>query len=547
MRTLKDLDVKILKIIKKVRLRLFCTIILDTLINGIILGTAAALILTLIARFIPIYDEYGKALIVAGIGSLIGLIAALFKFPNVNFTAYRIDSLGLKERVITAVHLMGNISPFALIQKEDALKHLNSLDYKKRIPIKPNLKNIGIAALIITLIILNASIPNAMKDVAIEKHRINEVKRAEVKKVESVQKDLAKNKELKDIQKAELDKKLQELKKEIQASKNDKEIDKAMQKAEKKLDLVKDNMSKENLNKIADTLAKSDLTKNLADTLKSGNEKDLKEQLKKAAENMKKASEAEKKELAEKLEALAKEVKNNDELKKSLEALGKKINQGELGDMQQELNNLDDSMEALMQNQNMNKAINSLQQAFKGNPSNSAASAAAQNDDEDPGTISSPSKSQGGQSAQGGQGAGQGSGSGSGSGAGSGNGSGGGGSGAGNGTGMSDGRPTAMGGKNNNGKKNGTSEKKEGEYEKIFTPKNLGGQSEKSNITGKKNDSGSTQKMNTSKSMTERGELLPYNQVVGEYKDKAFENMNNTDIPEGMRDVVKNYFSSLED
>lgn len=536
---------KILKIIKKVRLRLFYIISIDIFIKGIIGGSLAALILTLLARFIPIYNEFNKAFIIAGIGSLIALVTALFKFPSIRFTASRIDGLGLKERTITALQLAKDVSSFALIQKEDAFKHLKALEYKKAMPVKPNFRNIGIAAIIITLVIINASIPNSMRDIADEKHRISEVKNTELKKVEKIEKDLADNKELKEVQKAELDKKLQDLKKEIQASKADKEIDKAMQKAEKKLELVKKDMSEENLNKIADTLAKSDLTKNLAETIKSGKESNLKEQLKKASEGLKNASEQDKKELAQKLEELTKEIKSNEELKKSLEALAQKMQQGELGDMQQEINDLNDDIAALMEDENMNKAISNLQQAFKGSSSKSMANAASQDDDSDPGTISSQGSSNGNQNAQGGQGSGQGSGSGSGSGAGSGNGSGAGGSGAGNGTGMSDAKPTAMGGKSSNGKKDGPSEKKEGDYEKIFTPQNLGGESEKSNITGKKTNSGTTQQMNTNKSMTERGEMLPYNQVIGEYKEKAFQNMNNTDIPEGMRDVVKNYFTSL--
>lgn len=41
--------------------------------------------------------------------------------------------------------------------------------------------------------------------------------------------------------------------------------------------------------------------------------------------------------------------------------------------------------------------------------------------------------------------------------------------------------------------------------------------------------------------------MIPYDEVIGEYEDKAMESINNYNIPEGMRDLVKDYFSSLGD
>ena len=41
--------------------------------------------------------------------------------------------------------------------------------------------------------------------------------------------------------------------------------------------------------------------------------------------------------------------------------------------------------------------------------------------------------------------------------------------------------------------------------------------------------------------------LKPYDQVIGEYKEKAFQSIEGRQIPQGMQDIVKDYFSSLED
>lgn len=47
--------------------------------------------------------------------------------------------------------------------------------------------------------------------------------------------------------------------------------------------------------------------------------------------------------------------------------------------------------------------------------------------------------------------------------------------------------------------------------------------------------------------MTIKGEMQPYNRVIGEYKEQAFQNLEGSEIPQGMQDIVKDYFTSLED
>ena len=96
------------------------------------------------------------------------------------------------------------------------------------------------------------------------------------------------------------------------------------------------------------------------------------------------------------------------------------------------------------------------------------------------------------------------------------------------------------------GKKDG-SEGKTGEYEKIFTPQTLGGEGETSNLNGTKGSGGTTEQVITDKGQTVRGSSVPYNQVVGQYRDKAMESINTSDIPPGMKELVKDYFTSLEE
>ncbi|MFD3158563.1 hypothetical protein ACFIJ5_17185 [Haloimpatiens sp. FM7330] len=96
-------------------------------------------------------------------------------------------------------------------------------------------------------------------------------------------------------------------------------------------------------------------------------------------------------------------------------------------------------------------------------------------------------------------------------------------------------------------KKNGNNGINVSQYDKVFTSKTLGGSGKKSNITGDKKNNGSMEQIKTQKGVTLRGNSVPYNKVVGEYKNRAMENVKRSDIPDGMKEIVKSYFSSLEE
>jgi hypothetical protein len=151
------------------------------------------------------------------------------------------------------------------------------------------------------------------------------------------------------------------------------------------------------------------------------------------------------------------------------------------------------------------------------------------------------------QSASAGQGTAQGQGQGQGQGAGQGSGQGqsGNGAGGGAGSGSSNGNGGVTGASGGIGSKApGSGEKKE--YEKIFTPHRLGGEGETSKLTGKNNNSGSSESTLSSDPNAALGELKPYNQVSGEYVERAMENLDDYQIPEAMLEIIKDYFSSLE-
>ena len=64
-------------------------------------------------------------------------------------------------------------------------------------------------------------------------------------------------------------------------------------------------------------------------------------------------------------------------------------------------------------------------------------------------------------------------------------------------------------------------------------------------MNGKRGNKDDSQIQMTKEGISIGGEKVPYVQVIGEYESKAYESMNTSDIPKGMQEVVKEYFSGL--
>ena len=534
---MSKLDRELLQLFRKVRDRIHSNLILNYAIIGAVVALVCSILAAILSRFIPIYAVYSKAALGVLGASLIAIVYGAFKTPKNRQVALKVDKLGLQERTLTAVDLIGEQSTFATLEKQDALKHLKAINFKKAMPIRPNRKYLLLCALLITTLTASAFLPNPMAEKARELNQLKQEIAKQQKKVTEVEKKIANNAKLTDEQKKEAALKLAELKKELKAAQNKKDIDKALQKSQKKLVYLSDKYtdSKENLEKLINTLAQNKSTKQLADMLKNSSEQQLKENLKQFAEQLKKMDKEQLKQISKELTDLANQIKNNPELKQALGELVQKLASGEMGDVSDALEQLADSMSELMSDKGFKEALEDL-----------AKQLGEMQDGKKPGegTPSSGSKDGGGQQTPGGgskPGAGQGQGQGQGQGEGQGQGGG-----AGSGTDMGQENPTPITPGSGIQKKDGST-MKTGEYEKIFTSKTLGGDGEQTNLTGQKNDSGSTDQITTDKSQSIRGNSVPYDQVMGEYKQQALDSINSSDIPSGMRDLIKDYFSSLEE
>lgn len=512
-----DLDKKISSFIKKYGKRIKYNFLIDKILFGILLCGVISFILLSISVFIPFKECYKIIVIFSMLIILGSFIYGILKLPNKKEIALIIDSKGLKERVITSLDLFNNNSHLATAQKEDTIEKLESFNYKEKFPIKIDRKKlfkIGALIIICTGVFL---IPSTAKTKAKELRGFEKGKSEIVSKIEKEKKEIEKTDSLSKEEKEKLEKILQDSKEELKDIETNKDMNKFLERLNKKIETLKEEVKSEDgkkalenlykelleesikkqqndaindLNKVNEALNKTEEGEKISEALNSGDKEALENQLNELNSSLENMREEEKIELAESLKNLALTLTDEE-----LQAL---MNQASEGVMNGEI----DSSE-------LAKSLSSLQNKSQGNSSNKGSSSQGNN------TSQSGNNSSG-----------SGNGSGNGSGSGSGN------NGSGSGTGW------------NTGSKNGTENtSKANKGEEVYIPGREVGSDE--NLTGNKNDNASSKVVETEKGLNFSGEKKDYNEVIGDYSKEELEGMEGSSIPENMKNIVKDYFDGL--
>lgn len=513
---------RIINILKKFRRRVLLKLTLRNFAIGICVALITGILISLMSRIIPVYRVYTLCLYISVPIIILSLLCTFAMIPKKASMARLVDTFGLKERVTTALEMEKENSAYKELLVQDTEEHLEKLNYKEKIRIAPNKKVIIAIALLVAVFSATMLLPEPLKEKAEQAHVLDQYKKEQKKKVEKSEKEVKENKTLTEEQKKELLAKLAILKQELKKAMDSKEADKALEKTAMKLEQLKKNAKPEDLKTLAEKLTKNQYTKDLAEALKSENTAEIKKQLEELKNKTKSMDQASKKSLESALDNASKSMAGG-ELKDSIEGLSNSISSGDKDAIVKSVDNVSNAINNSLSQEDMNEAL-----------------AQAQSNLQDQQSGNTTAQGQGS-----GKGQGAGSGTGSGTGSGSVQGQGAGGSGAGSGSGNGDGgvTPYGQGGIANKPPSSGT----EKQYEKVFTPSRLGGQGETSAVTGKNDGAGKSETSITSNSNATLGELKPYNQVVGEYSEKAMESVNNSSIPSGMEEIIKNYFASLQE
>ena len=86
----------------------------------------------------------------------------------------------------------------------------------------------------------------------------------------------------------------------------------------------------------------------------------------------------------------------------------------------------------------------------------------------------------------------------------------------------------------------------QGQYEKIFDPERIGAAGNASYVRGQSGE-GPQETAVIDNPQTLPGNLRPYQEVIGHYSKSARESLDRSLIPPGMKNLVRDYFSSLEE
>lgn len=484
-----DINENIISIIKKVRRKIIFKMLIENVLLSFTGGVIACIVLAIIAHFTPITFIYIKSAYILIFSILLGMVYSIFNIPDNNYTAKIIDEKGLKERTITALELMESNNPYAKIEIEDAYSHLRKINYKKIISLKPPTKKFVMSVSMVTILIIILAIPNRHRNIVEQKERMHIVKEEEKDEIEKIKKEIKKDVFLTEKDKKELEKEIAKLNKEISNINDEKEYKKQAESNKKIIEHKKNKAKEENFEKLAKKMLGNNNLQELGKALSDKEFDKAKEEIDKLIEEAKKMSDKE----------------YND----MLASLSDKLAGLDISQLQEALGDLANEMEMT--------SITLSNSQYASSNSNNSNSGKSQNNNQSSGT--------GSDSGQNGQGSGQGNSQGNGQGNGQGNQQGNG-QGNGNGNGKGQGR----------GKGSANSE---------TDNESIDASTEDKNINGKRGNKDDSQIQMTKEGISIGGEKVPYVQVIGEYESKAYESMNTSDIPKGMQEVVKEYFSGL--
>lgn len=544
-------DYEIEKALQPVVVRLLYQHYLNSFGRGLAIGTVLSVLLLLLSFVHPLPDVYFWCVCGCLISVIFSFIIACILRPDYRMAARCADSNGLKERITTALEASGNKSLMAKMQRMDALAHLKVYDAKLNFPVKYPLKEGRVCIFSVVIIGFMLLLPNPMQAEIEKQDKVEKIVAKQVQKVKAVKKEMKdKQAELSLEQREAAINTLDELEAELKDTKTLSEALKSISKAEDELNQLHSSekySGEENIEEMVNALKSLELTKKLGDKISEG---DIKGSREETADLLEQFGEKTENHMINAGSRLQKEAANMTDggLGAALNSLGAAAQSGVAG--RKQANNLQNIMgrisgQAGFQN-DLNHTLAALGDARKALLADNSGLSGAQAriGDINSGTQgnSCPTGSSSGNCpGNGNSGSGQsngnsaGSGSGSGSGPGAGMGEGGESDSINRGT---DGSSPLAGGE--------LAPMNYGEYEKVFVPRRVGQSGESSFVQGRAGE-GPEEVVQTSDPALMRGTLRPYREVVGQYSQAARESLDRSSIPAGMKDLVRDYFSTLEE
>lgn len=470
-------------------------LLIERCINYFIIGITISLILCTItivlSKFVFISNFKNKLFIYILLGLVFSIFMIIFKRPDIYEIAKIGDTLGFKERFITAIELSNNNdnnTMYPLVLK-DAIEQAKSANFNSLYKINVSYKKY--TALIVALIatVVSGFIPVIETDKINKQASLEQIVNNKLEEIDELYNQIENNK---------LKEQLKELSKELKKVSSEAEVIKAVQKAQYKLKEIENKTAPKSIKELGQQLAKNELTKQLGQNLQNLSANQLKNDLDNLKNELQNMSSDELKKLANDMQTLAQQLEQDNNLKSLINSFSEALASTNLEQINNSLDALGSELDkTLSESKELKEAIDKINKILNDNKSST-------NQNVDNTTSDSNSQAQ-------------------------------------NGNSNSNKSNGGDGGTPASGRGMGSIENKDGT---MNNSKNL--ETEKVYIKGELNKSGKIEKIEQ-KGDGDVGQIIRYDRVYNEYKQEALKSLNDESIPDGMKNLVEDYFSSLEE
>jgi hypothetical protein len=245
-------------------------------------GLGLALLTALTARLWPILMTYHLAAL-AGILSLVGAVVALAVVwlrprPMLSLSRVFDRRLALAERLSTAIEIeMGYlqaVQSMAQAQLADTVRAAQRTDYRSRLPLRPSRGALLTASVLILALVLSFMLPNPQEGVLLQRDAVRAAIEEQIEDLEALKEQLAETKGLTEAERETLLSELEEaIAKLEEGTATPEEALAALSEAEQALAELQDPGAarlEEGLERAGEQVADSELTKDLAEALAKG-------------------------------------------------------------------------------------------------------------------------------------------------------------------------------------------------------------------------------------------------------------------------------------
>ena len=516
--------------------------LINFLIAALFLSIAADTAVTLISKFVLIYNRNTILIVLPLLLFVLAFILAFALVPSTEKLCLMADKLGFDERCVTAYELLsrGKNAEMEMLEVTDTIDRLRKTDVEEKYKPKIWLWMLKASGLLFVVFVLCYVLPSPKQAELDEQREVHEKAVNEYEKVEKAAENLNLDKQAE----KEVKRELKSLKKRIAKAKTTQEAVSEIRETQQQLKQIE--KSNSSAKELSEALKENENTRALGEALQSGNLAQTKQQLQMLNNAISGMSQQQLSQLAKQMSQTAQKLQNDDQAKELLNQLSDKLqNDPNMQDISDLINQLDKTLEQQAQNnadlkqalQEVNNALensaNSMQGKPQTNQQNGQQGQNGQSGQQGQNGQDGQNGQQGqqGQNGQNGQSGQQGQSGQSGQ----------------NGQQGQSGQSGQNGQQGQNGQSEGGGGSGRGsghiENENIYTQLN-GKNSTDVQLSGKENENGGYTKGEETGDGP-AGELVPYGSVVEQYSAEALEDVNNSDLPSGMEGIVKDYFTDL--